>query len=108
MQIKFTDKEREWLFAVVQRLLTLANSQRESDAGKFLRIANKMRAKFAPNALITYLTQAERSLVYTMAEHRAIQLAKTGGLSDESELLYSIMEKTGFGVTPDPVTPEAA
>jgi hypothetical protein len=91
MKITFTHQELKYLEAYIRLMSDLLLSKRIDD--KLARIVVKMRHKFSPNALKTFLVKKERDTLASFLNYRQSQLIKENSVSEELDVLQSLIEK---------------
>lgn len=89
MKVTLPNKELTYLNVLMQAMLELAGKTPLQED----RLMKKMRYKFTPNALYVSLNQRERALITTALGYRQAVLAKQNSISDEFNLIDSIMKK---------------
>jgi hypothetical protein len=93
MQFRFDEAELRWFSHFIPVVFALIAENNKDDAVKLIKLGAKLKYKVTPNASIVYLNQTERDVLVGIAEHRLAYLKERGSLSEELDLIRSVLSK---------------
>lgn len=94
MKLAFTPEQLSYIDSRMSSLVVASRAESVDEATR--RTVRKMRTKFAPGAsTYVWLSQKERSLLFSMLNYRMRSLVETNALSDELDIVSKLLDNLG-------------